>query len=99
MGARRPGYEVRKNETSPGAPPSEHEKVGSAGLDHRGNSATSIRASGKAQSLNKAPGNSTHRLHRAGLTLPPAAASDFEFPFLPKEHGVRKIKLHEGGLS
>ena len=57
-------------------------------LDRRGNSAPSIRPSGPAHSLNNAPWTSTHRLHRAGQTLPPVAGSDFDFPFLPRERRV-----------
>ena len=57
-------------------------------LEHRGNSALFIRSSGPAHSLDKAPRTPTHRLHRAGYTVPPVAGSDFDFPFLPREHGV-----------
>ncbi len=57
-------------------------------LDRCGNSAPSIRPSGPAHSLNKAPRSSTHRLHRAGQTVPPVAGSDFDFPFLPRERRV-----------
>jgi hypothetical protein len=57
-------------------------------LDRRGNSAPSIRPSGPAHSLNNAPWTSTHRLYRAGHTLPPVAGSDFDFPFLPRERRV-----------
>ena len=60
----------------------------SSTLDHHGNSAPSVRPSGPAHSLDKAPRTSTHRLHRAGHTVPPAAGSDFDFPFLPRERGV-----------
>jgi len=93
MGARRPRRRVRRCETSQGAPPSVQQGDGSAGLEHRGNFFSCIRTSGQAQSLNKAPGSSTHRLHRAGHTLPPAADSDFDFPFLPLEHGVHHISF------
>ncbi len=65
----------------------------SARFDHRGNSAPSIRASGQAHSLNKAPRSPTHPLHRAGHTLPPTAGSDFAFPLLPREHGIPYIKF------
>lgn len=57
-------------------------------INHRVNSAPRIRSSGPAHSLNKAPRTSTHRLHRAGYSVPPAAGSDFDFPFLPREQGV-----------
>ena len=57
-------------------------------FDHRGNSAPSIQSSGPAHSLDKAPRTSTHRLHRAGYTVPPVAGSDFDFPFLPREYGL-----------
>ena len=60
----------------------------SPSIDHRGNSAPSIRPSGPAHGLEKAPRTSTHRLHRAGYTVPPAAGSDFDLPFLPREQGV-----------
>ncbi len=64
-----------------------------AGSDHRGNPSPSSRASGQAHSLNKAPSSSTHRLHAAGHTLPPTAGSDFDLPFLPREHGVPYLKF------
>lgn len=93
MGERRRGHKVRKYEASQGAPPSEHLSESQPGFDRRGNSAPYIRASGLAHSLTKAPGSSTHRLYRAGHTLTPAAVSDFDFPFLPREHGVPTINL------
>ena len=65
----------------------------SAGFDHRGDSAPSSRASGQAHSLNKAPSSPTHRLRQAGQILPPTAGSDFDLPFLPREHGVPHIKF------
>jgi len=98
MGARRQGHRVRKYATSQGAPPSEYQTVGSAGLDHRRNSASSIRASGQALRMIKVPSNATHRLHRAGHTLPPAADSDFDFPFFSCRTWGSAHKFHQGGM-
>jgi hypothetical protein len=88
MGERRQSHKVRRYDARQGAPPSEQRRDSSTGFDHRGNFAPSIRGSGQAHSLTKAPCSSTHRLYRAGHTLPPTAVSDFDFPFLPREHGV-----------
>jgi hypothetical protein len=93
MGERRRGHKVRKYEASQGAPPSEQQSDLQPGFDRRGNSAPYIRASGWAHNLTKAPSSSTHRLYRAGHTLPPAAVSDFNFPFLPREQGVPAINF------
>ena len=89
MGESFPGLGVRKYATSQGASPSEQgEGERSSGFDHRGNSASSVRVGGQAHSQQKAPGNSTHRPFRAGIAAPPAADSDFDFPGLPREHGI-----------
>jgi hypothetical protein len=88
MGERRQSRRVGKYVARQGAPPSEPRRDASAGFDHRGNFAPSIRGSGQTHSLTKAPSSSTHRLYRAGHTLPATAVSDFDFPFLPREHGV-----------
>jgi len=89
MGASVPGLGVSTHVTSLGTTPSEQgEGESSSGFDHRGSSGSSIRVSGHARSTRKAPGNSTHRPFRAGITALLAADSDFDFPGLPREHGV-----------
>ena len=93
MGTRCRGQRVRKYAISQGALPSEHGMDSYPGSDHRRNSLSPIRASGQAHSLNKAPSISTHRLYRAGHTVPPAADSDFEFPILLREDGFRHMNF------
>lgn len=83
------GLGVREYATGQGSTPGGYgEGETSSGSDHRGNFVSSIRVCGQAHSQSEAPGNPTHRPFRAGSAATLAADSDFDFPGLPREHGI-----------
>ena len=72
MGEGAQGRMARKDEARPGATPGEFRQRNCSGLDLYWRSAA-IRVSGRVRSLDKAPGNATHRSFRPETLRHPTA--------------------------